>query len=191
MAWTRAIANMVVIVPADSIETAQAVYAAAAYEGPVFLRLSRMPVPDVHGRDYQFEIGRATWLRSGTDVTIVANGTMVSRALTAAHLLAQEGISAGVLNMATVRPIDQAAIVTAAERGPIITVEEHTIYGGLGSAVAEVVVTTRPTRMRLLGIPGVFAPTGSTQWLLEYFGLTAQNICEVARDLLRGDGHHG
>jgi transketolase len=101
-------------------------------------------------------------------------------------LLAEDGIDAGVLNMATVRPLDVAAIRIAAMRGPIVTVEEHTIYGGLGSAVAEAVVTTHPVPMRILGVPGVFAPTGSAAWLFDYFGLNAAGICKAVRELMRG-----
>ncbi len=185
LAWTRAIAGMTVIVPADLNETAQAVAVAAAFRGPVFLRLSRMPVPAVHSEDYRFEIGRAARLRDGTDVTLIAAGTMVGRALAAAELLAQEGVSARVLNMATVRPIDRDAIIAAAqETAGIVTVEEHTTFGGLGSAVAEVVVTTHPVPMRILGFPGVFAPTGSAAWLFEHFGLTPDGIRAAARELV-------
>ena len=185
IAWMRAIANMTVIVPADPPETAQAVYAAAGFVGPVYLRISRMGVPIVHGDDYRFEIGKADRLRDGNDVTLIACGTMVSRALEAASLLQEQGIQARVINMATVRPIDREAIIDAAEQtGAIVTVEEHTIYGGLGSAVAEVVVTTRPVPMRILGVPGVFAPTGPTQFLFEHFGLTPQGIRDAALELL-------
>jgi transketolase len=186
LAWTRAIANLTVIVPADPIETAQAVRAAAAMDGPVFLRVSRMPVPDVHAADARFEIGRAVTLRDGSDVTIVAAGVTVSRALDAAVMLEADGISAAVLNLSTIRPLDRDSIVAAARRGPIVTVEEHTVYGGLGSAVAEVVVTSHPVRMRLLGVPGVFAPTGSAEFLLQHFGLTAEGIRDAARTLVRG-----
>jgi transketolase len=186
LAWTRAIANMTVIVPADPIETELAVRAAYAMDGPVFLRISRMPVPVVHPSDYHFEIGRAAQLRDGTDVTLIANGTLVSPALDAADLLARQGISARVLNMATVRPLDREAIVAAArETGAIVTAEEHTIYGGLGSAVAEVVVTTHPVPMRMIGVPGVFAPTGPTEWLFEHFGLTAEGIHNAALELVQ------
>jgi transketolase len=185
MAWTRAIANMTVIVPADPVETEQAVRAAARFVGPVFLRLSRMPVPIIHDGDYRFEIGRAARLRDGNDVTLIANGTLVICALAAAALLAERGVQARVLNMATVRPIDRAAIIeAAAQTGGIVTVEEHTVYGGLGSAVAEVVVTTRPAPMRLLGFPGVFAPTGSAEWLFNHFGLTPAGICRAALELV-------
>ncbi|HLV99929.1 MAG TPA: transketolase family protein [Ktedonobacterales bacterium] len=186
LAWTRAIANLTVIVPADPLETAQAVRTAAQTPGPIFLRISRLPVPVVHPADYQFQIGRAAQLREGHDVTLIALGTMVARALEAAALLANDGMSARVLNMSTVRPIDREAILRAArETRALITVEEHTIYGGLGSAVAEVVTTTLPVPMRILGIPGTFAPTGSEEFLLEYFGLTAQGIRLAARELLQ------
>ena len=184
MAWLRAIANLTVIVPADPVETEQAVRAAWRTEGPMFLRISRMSVPIVHTTEYQFEIGRAARLRDGDDVTLIANGTMVSRALDAATLLADKGINARVLNISTVRPLDREAIIAAAtETGRIVTVEEHTIYGGLGGAVAEVVATTKPVPMRILGIPGVFAPTGSAKWLLEHFGLTAEGIAQAALEL--------
>ncbi len=187
LAWLRAIANLTVIVPADPVETEQAVRAAWRTEGPMFLRISRMPVPIVHPKEYQFEIGCAVRLREGDDVTLIANGTMVSRALDAAVLLADKGVAARVLNMSTVRPLDRAAILAAAtETGRIVTVEEHTIYGGLGGAVAEVVATTKPVPMRILGIPGVFAPTGSASWLLEHFGLTAEGICRAALELVNG-----
>jgi transketolase len=184
VAWTRAIAGMTVVVPADPMETAQCVRAAAGFEGPVFLRLSRLPVPAVHPSGYEFRIGRAARLRNGADVTLVANGIMVCRALEAARLLESDGIDAAVLNMSTVRPIDAEAIIEAARRGPIVTIEEHTTFGGLGGAVAEVVVSSQPTRMRLLGVPGVFAPTGSAEFLLEHFGLTPPHIRDAARGLL-------
>lgn len=184
MAWTRAIANMTVIVPADPVETAQVIRSVAAMHGPVFVRLSRMGVPIVHGEDYEFKIGRAAKLREGRDLTLIANGTLVPRALEAAEMLAAQGIEARVLNMATVRPLDREAIIAAAlETGAIVTAEEHTIYGGLGSAVAEVVVTTHPVPMRMVGVPGVFAPTGSTEFLFEHFGLTPQGIFDAALEL--------
>ena len=183
-AWTRAIANLTVVAPADPEETRQAVHAAAHTRGPIFLRLSRMAVPLIYDRDYRFTIGKASTLRDGSDVTIIANGVMVARALAAAELLAADGIRARVLNMATVRPLDRDAIVAAArETGAIVTVEEHTVFGGLGGAVAEVVVQTVPVPMRILGVPGVFAPTGGAEWLLEHFGLTAEGIRAAALEL--------
>lgn len=186
LAWTRAIPNLTVIVPADPIETEQAVRFAAAHHGPVFLRISRMGVPAVHDASYRFEAGRAVVLREGCDVTLIACGVTMSRALEAAELLSADGVSARVLNMATVRPLDRETIVAAArETGAIVTVEEHTVYGGLGGAVAEVVVTTRPVPMRMVGVPGVFAPTGSAPWLLEHFGITAAGVREAALELVR------
>lgn len=191
LAWTRAIADLTVVVPADPIETAQAVRAVAAFDGPVFLRLSRLPVPIVHPDGYEFAIGRAAKLRSGSDVTLIATGVLVCRALEAARLLEANGIDAAVLNLSTIRPIDREAIIEAAATGPIVTIEEHTVYGGLGSAVAEVVVTSHPVLMRMLGVPGVFAPTGSTEFLLDHFGLTADRISDAARDLLDESGWPG
>ena len=187
VAWLRAIADMTIIVPADPVETAQAVRAAAEFVGPIFLRISRMGVPDVHSADYRFEIGKAACLREGNDITLIANGTLVAPALAAADLLTEIGVQARVLNMATVNPLDREAVIAAArETGGIVTAEEHTIRGGLGSAVAEVVVTTHPVPMRILGVPDTFAPTGSTEWLFEHFGLTAQGIYAAAMDLLNG-----
>jgi transketolase len=186
MAWLRAIANMTVIVPADPVETAQAVEAAANTPGPMFLRISRLPVPIVHGPDYRFQIGKAAVLRDGSDVTIITNGVLVVRALEAADILAHEGVQARVLNMATVRPLDEEAVLAAAaDTGAIVTAEEHTVYGGLGGAVAEVIVQHRPVPMRILGVPGVFAPTGSAEWLLEHFGLTGQGLADAALELVR------
>ena len=187
LAWLRAIANMTVIVPADSVETAQVIEVAARTSGPMFIRLSRMPVPNVHPEGYQFAIGKAARLRDGDDVTLIANGVLVSRALEAAGMLAAQGIQARVLNMATVRPLDRDAVLAAAaETGRIVTVEEHTVHGGLGSAVAEVVVEHQPVPMRILGVPGVFAPTGSEEWLLDHFGLSAQGITDAALELVAG-----
>jgi transketolase len=185
LAWLRAIANMTLIVPADPLETEQAVRAAAAFVGPVYLRISRMDVPMVHAADYRFEIGKASSLRDGNDVTLIACGTLVARALEAAALLEARGIEARVLNMATVKPIDREAIIAAAvETGGIVTAEEHTIYGGFGSAVAEVVVASHPVPMRILGVPGVFAPTGSPEFLFEHFGLTPRGIHDAALELI-------
>src|SRR5438876_9139060 len=184
LAWLRAIANMTVIIPADPVETAQAAQVAVSTYGPMFIRISRLPVPIVHDPDYHFEIGKAALLRDGDDITLIANGVLVCQALAAAEMLAKEDIHARVLNMSTVRPLDNEAVQAAAtETGAIVTAEEHTIFGGLGSAVAEVVVSTHPVPMRILGVPGVFAPTGSASWLLDYFGLTAQGIFDAALEL--------
>ena len=184
-AWTRVISNLTVIAPADPEETRQAVRAAAEHRGPVFLRLSRMGVPDVVPEGYTFAIGRALRLRDGHDLTLIANGTLVHRALDAAELLARNGIEARVVNMATLRPLDEAEILAAArETGAIVSVEEHQVHGGLGSAIAEVVVSFDPVPMKLLGVPGIFAPTGSASWLLDRFGMSAEGIASSASELL-------
>ncbi len=191
LAWTRVIPNLTVIVPADPLETRQAVAAIAASEGPVFLRVSRMPVPDVHPQGYRFQAGRAAILRQGSDVTLIACGTMVARALEAARLLDADGLSARVVNMSTIKPLDREAVVAAAEQtGAIVTVEEHSIFGGLGGAVAEMVVGACPVPVRILGVPGVFAPPGSAEWLLEHFGLTAEGIRAAAHQLVQGRVFH-
>lgn len=185
LAWTRVIPNLTVIVPADPAETRSAMFWAAEHKGPVFVRLSRMPVPIVHAPDYVFSPGKAVTLREGEDVTVIANGVLVHRALEAAERLAKNGISARVINMSSMAPIDCEAIVQAArETRGIVTVEEHSVYGGLGGAVAEIVALEHPTRMKILGVPGVFAPTGSAEFLLEHFGLTTAGIEQAAKEIL-------
>jgi transketolase len=185
LAWTRVIPNLTVIVPADPVETRSAMFWAAQHKGPVFVRLSRMPVPIVHASDYVFSPGKAVTLREGNDVTVIANGVLVHRALETAERLAKDGISARVINMSSMAPIDRETIVQAAkETAGIVTVEEHSVYGGLGGAVAEIVALEHPTRMKILGVPGVFAPTGSAEFLLEHFGLTTAGIEQAAKELL-------
>ena len=184
VAWLRAIDRLVVIVPSDPWETAEAIRAAAAYDGPVFIRISRMPVPELkRPANSEFRIGRSETLREGGDIAILANGTLVHRALAAAEALAGEGIAARVVNMASVSPIDAAAIAAAAETGAIVTAEEGLASGGLGGAVAEYCAQHRPVRIRMLGFAG-FQPTGSASWLMEQAGLTAEGIAAAARDLL-------
>jgi transketolase len=184
-AWTRVLPNLPVIAPCDSIETAAAVEWAAAYEGPVFLRLSRVGVPDLLPAGHTFELGRANLLRDGDAVTLIANGTLTHRLMKAAEILAAQGIEARVLNMATVRPIDVDAVVKAAtETGAILTAEEHSVYGGLGSAIAEVVVAEAPAPMKILGVPGIFAPTGSAEFLLDEFGMAPAAVAEAAIALI-------
>jgi transketolase len=188
-AWIRAIPDVPVIAPADRAETAAAVRWAAAHDGPCFLRLSRVGVPDLLPEGHEFVLGRADTLRDGTDLTIIANGVLTHRALQAAVILKDRGVSARVLNMATVRPIDADAIVRAAEEtGAILTCEEHTVFGGLGSAVAEVAVQAQPVPMKLLGVPGIFAPTGSANFLLDEFGMSPEAIADSAVELLRRKG---
>jgi len=187
LAWMRAIAGLVVIVPADAIETTQAVQAVYEYVGPVYLRLTRLPVPNVNAHGYTFKIGKGTCIRDGKDLTLIANGTMVTVANQAAEVLAVEGIQTRVINMTTLCPLDEEIIIKAArETGRIVTIEEHTVYGGLGGAVAEVVAKHCPVPMRIMGVPGEFAPTGSVKWLFEYFGLTPEGVRKAAHELLEG-----
>lgn len=181
LAWLRPLAPLMVIVPSDPWETAEAVRFAAAHEGPVFIRVSRYPVPDLdRGPSPAFAPGKAEVLREGAEVAILANGVMVHRAIAAAELLSGEGVSARVVNMSWMNPLDTAAIVDAAATGAIVTVEEASIRGGLGGAVAEVLALNRPVPMEILGFPG-FAPTGSVDWLFEHFGLTADGIAAATR----------
>ena len=183
MAWLRLFNNLTLIVPADPWQTEQAIRAAAAMDGPVFVRISRMPVPALERNNARFEIGKAEILAEGADAAIIANGTMVHRAVAAARILAAEGISARVVNMATVNPLDEAAILAAADTGAIVTVEEHSVRGGLGGAVAEVVTANTPVPMRIMGFPG-FVPTGSAEWLMEHFGLTETGIADAVRQTI-------
>lgn len=183
MAWLRLLNNLTLIVPSDPWETEQAIRAAAAFDGPVFIRVSRMPVPALERKSPRFEIGKAEVLAEGGDVAIIANGVMVHRALSAAEDLKAKGISARVINMSTVNPLDEATILDAAKTGAIVTVEEHSVRGGLGGAVAEIVASNAPVPMRIMGFPG-FLPTGSAEWLLEHFGLNAAGIAQAAQDLL-------
>ncbi|TPE47977.1 transketolase family protein [Amaricoccus solimangrovi] len=184
-AWTRVLPNLPVIAPCDSIETAAAVEWAATYPGPCFLRLSRVGVPDLLPEGHVFELGKANQLRDGSDVTLIANGTLTHRMLKAAEILAGRGVEARVLNMATVRPIDVEAVVAAVrDTGAILTAEEHSTFGGLGSAIAEVVVAEAPAPMKILGVPGIFAPTGSAEFLLDEFGMAPAAVADAAEALI-------
>ena len=173
----RSIPNMTVIVPADAEETRQAVIFAANYNGPVYLRLGRMAVPDLFGADYKFEHSTAVQLVDGMDITIMATGIMVAFAKTAAEQLKNAGISARVLNFHTIKPIDKEAIIKAArDTGAIVTCEEHSIIGGLGSAVAEVLVENSPVPMQRVGVCDTFGESGTPQELLKKYGLTVDDI---------------
>ncbi|HTN60484.1 MAG TPA: transketolase C-terminal domain-containing protein [Devosia sp.] len=183
MAWLRPLNNLTLIVPADPWQTEQAIRAAATMDGPVFVRVSRMPVPALERTNAHFEIGKAETLVEGDAAAIISNGTMVHRAIAAAKLLAAEGIFVRVVNMATINPLDEAAILAAAETGAIVTVEEHSVRGGLGGAVAEVVTANTPVPMRIMGFPG-FVPTGSAAWLMDHFGLTASGIADAVRQTI-------
>ncbi|MBU5421304.1 transketolase family protein [Cellulomonas hominis] len=184
LAWLRTIPGLTVIVPADPEETRQALRWAAGHDGPVFVRVSRMGVPDVNPPGYRFVPGRATTLRQGADVTIAATGTVVSRALEAAEVLAAEGVDARVLAVPTIKPLDEEALVAAArETAGIVTVEEA-LVSGLGGAVAELLARRSPARMRMVGVDDAFAPTGSVEWLLDHFGISAAGVAAAARELL-------
>ena len=187
-AWLRALGPITLIAPCDAWETAEAVKWAATHEGPVYLRLSRMKVPTLDLPDRTFTPGKAELQRPGSDVSIIANGTTVHLALEAADALAQEGVSARVLNMHTITPLDTEAVTAAArETGAIVTVEEALDRGGLGGAVAEHTSSTYPVPVQRIGFPG-FMPTGSIESLFEEFGLSREGIVSAARIAVRRKG---
>ena len=185
IALMRALPNMTVVVPADAAETAQVIRWAASYQGPVYIRMGRAKVEDVISPDAEFVPGKSTTLADGSDVTIMACGIMTQQALQAAKMLAEEGISARVINMSSIKPIDEAAIVKAAkETGAIVTCEEHTVMGGLGSAVAEVVVRQCPVPMAMVGTEDVFGQSGKASEVLKGYGLTPEHIAHEAKKLV-------
>ncbi len=182
IALMRSIPNMVIINPADDVEAFQAVLAAADFEGPVYMRFGRLAVPRVNSEDYKFELGKGVTLKDGKDVTIVATGLMVNEALIAADELKAEGIDARVINIHTIKPIDKEVLVRAAkETGAIVTAEEHSIIGGLGSAVTEVLSELCPVPVLRLGVEDTFGKSGPAVELLKIFGLDAKHIAEKAR----------
>ncbi|WP_178025112.1 transketolase family protein [uncultured Paenibacillus sp.] len=186
IAVARAIPGLAIVLPADRHETKKLTEALVNYDGGVYVRIGRNPVEDIYETDdYPFEIGKAVTMKDGKDVTIIAAGETVRVALDAAAALAAEGVSCRVLNMHTIKPLDEAAIVAAAhETGAIITVEEHSIYGGLGAAVAEVVVQNRPVPMKVLGIPDEPAIAGKTAEVFRHYGITGDNIKQIALELI-------
>jgi transketolase len=186
IAITRALPRMRVFVPADDIETTQVInYLVAHRDGPAYVRLGRAKVPRVHDEKYQFRAGRADKLREGKDATIIACGIMVAAALDAADLLEKEGVKAVVLNMSTIKPIDAEAIAAASRAtGRIVTAEEHSIIGGLGSAVAEVLAERAPCPMKRIGTQDVFGESGAPDELLRKYGLTKENIAQAVRSLM-------
>lgn len=185
VAIMRAVPNMVVLVPADGEETRQVILAAAKYNGPVYIRMGRLAVPLLFEDDYNFEIGKANVLKEGTDVAIMANGLMVAMALEAAEELAVEGISVSVVNVASVKPLDEETIVRVAKQTKaVVTAEEHNIIGGLGSAIAEVLGEQLPTPMVRVGLKDTFGESGRPQELLEKFGLTKEALVKAVREVL-------
>ncbi|MFU0833063.1 MAG: Transketolase, C-terminal subunit [Oscillospiraceae bacterium] len=187
IALMRSLPGMTVINPSDHYETLAAVRAAAEHEGPVYLRLGRLAVESFNNSDdYKFELGKGITLRDGKDITIVATGLMVSRALEAVKLLEQKGIDARLINIHTIKPIDRDLILKAAkETGKIITVEEHNVIGGLGDAVAGVLSEELPTPLRKIGVNDQFGHSGPAADLLEQFGLCASHIAKVTEEFLK------
>lgn len=178
----RSLPGMAVVVPCDALEAKRAAIASASYAGPVYLRLGRAPAPILTKESEPFQIGRAGILRQGKDVTLIACGLMVDHALKAAELLAAERIDVRVINMHTIKPIDRAAIIAAAkETGAIVTAEEHTVIGGLGSAVAEVVVQEHPVPMRFVGTQDCFGTSGDPAELLKAFHLMPEDLAKAVR----------
>ncbi len=182
IALMRSLPGMTVICPADATESRAAVKAAIETDGPFYLRFGRLSVPTIFDKDtYKFELGKGVVISEGTDVSIIATGLMVPEAIKAAEILKEKGISAMVINIHTIKPIDKELIVRAAEKtGAIVTAEEHTIFGGLGSAVAEVLVENKPVPMERVGIQDKFGKSGVPADLLKIYGLTAEDIAKAA-----------
>jgi len=182
----RSIPNMTVINPADCIEAEKAVLKAAEFVGPVYIRLGRAAVEDIYDESYEFEIGKGVELKKGNDVTIIATGLMVQKSLKAAEQLALDGISARVINIHTIKPIDKDIIIKAArETGAIVTAEEHSIIGGLGSAVLEVLSDSCPVFVKRIGVMDVFGESGKPDELLEKYGLTESHILQECKEVIK------
>ena len=185
-ALMRSIPGMTVICPADDVEAKAAVRAAYEMNGPVYLRFGRLAVPVFHSEDYKFEIGKGEVIREGSDVAIIANGLLVYEAIVAGEKLAEAGINAMVINMATIKPLDEELVIAAAKKcGKIITCEEHSVIGGLGEAVCGVLAEKCPTLVRRIGVNDEFGHSGPAVDLLKQFGLSADHIVEVAKDLCK------
>lgn len=185
IALMRAIPGMTVINPADYIEAKAAVLAMAEHVGPAYLRFGRLAIPVYNKPDYKFEVGKGITLKDGKDITIIATGLMVAEAIEAGKALAEQGIDARVINIHTIKPIDRELIIKAArETGKIVTVEEHSVIGGLGSAVGDVVLEEYPVPVVKIGIQDVFGHSGAAKDLLVEFGLTADNIVKTTRAML-------
>jgi len=185
IAIMRAIPNMTVLVPSDAAETEKIIRAAAKMHGPAYIRLSRGKTPVINEREYEFKIGQGVTLADGKDISIIATGIMVAMALDASEALAAEGVSARVINIHTIKPLDRELIIAAAtETGAVVTAEEHTINGGLGGAVAEVLGENCPVPMFRLGIKDMFGESGKPDDLLEKYGLTSSEIIKAAKLVL-------
>ena len=185
-ALMRSIPGMIVICPADDVEARQAVKAAYKYDGPVYLRFGRLAVPVFHDDSYEFEIGKAETVIEGSDVAIIANGLMVAEAMQAAQQLKEDGISAEVINMATIKPLDEKAVIAAAKKcKKIVTVEEHNIIGGLGEAVCSCLSENHPVPVKRIGVNDEFGHSGPAAALLKQFGLCADGIVEKTKEFLK------
>lgn len=185
IALMRTIPGMTVLNPADATETEKLIFAAAEFVGPVYIRLGREPMPTVFGEDYKPEIGKAVRLREGKAATIIATGIMVERALLAADILGQKGTTVRVINIHTIKPIDSAEIIKAAwETGAIVTAEEHSVIGGLASAVSEVVVQNRPVPMEFIGVKDRFGQSGTPAQLMEEYGLNPEHIVAAVEKVI-------
>lgn len=185
----RAMPGMVTVSPCDDVEAAEVLRWAAAYEGPVYVRLGRDATPRIFGDDHRFEFGKAEIVRDGGDVTLIATGAQTSRTLEAAELLAADGISAHVVHVATLKPLDIASVVAAADRtGRVITVEEGTVIGGLGGAVAEALAEHRPTRVHRIGLQDCYVQSGPNDALLDIYGLSGVRVAEQVRAILSTEG---
>lgn len=185
IALMRSIPGMVIINPADDIEAMQAVRAACDHDGPVYMRFGRLAVPDINDENYKFELGKGVQLSDGNDASIIATGLMVNTALEAKEILKQEGINARVINIHTIKPIDEDIIIKAAkETGAIVTAEEHYIMGGLGSAVCETVCKSCPVPVKIIGTDR-FGASGKPAELFEAYGLTAENIAKNVKEIIK------
>ncbi|HIZ16072.1 MAG TPA: transketolase family protein [Firmicutes bacterium] len=186
IALMRTIPGMTIINPADAVEAYKAVIAAAEYEGPVYLRLGRLAVPVINDDSYEFKMGKGVMLHDGDDVTVIATGLMVNEALMAYDMLKAEGISARIINMHTIKPIDKDIIIeSAAKTGAIVTAEEHSIIGGLGGAVAEVICENYPVPVLRVGTEDTFGISGPAADVLKYFNLTAEQIVKKAKAAIK------
>ena len=181
----RTLPNMTVIVPADGIETEKVIEFAAEYKGPCYIRLGRSSVPDLFSADYKFELGKGIVLREGKDLTIIANGLCVAPALEAAEKLAADGVDAKVINIHTIKPLDEELVVAAAkETGKVVTVEEHSVIGGLGGAVCECLSEKAPVPVKRIGVNDVFGESGPATALLEKYGLDAEGIYKQIKEFV-------
>ncbi len=185
IAIMRAIPNMRVLIPSDAIATKKLTYLIANIDGPFYMRIARPSSPIIYNENEEFELGKAKLLRDGNDITLIACGLMVYEALEAANTLKSLGISASVIDMFSIKPIDKEAIIKAANTNGIITIEEHNIYGGLGSAVAEVLCENKPVRLKRIGVEDKFGESGEADELLDKYGLKARHIVERIKEFLK------